>query len=60
MIHFMSRFGLLQTRGKAIDLGGAEGTAMRLFKAAGFVEHGTSVDIEDFSLQTGLGFLKPS
>ena len=58
MIHFMSRFGLLKKREKAIDLGGAEGTAMRLFKAAGIVEEATSVDIEDFSAQTGDGFFE--
>lgn len=48
--HFLGRHGLFERQyGTAIDLGGAEGTMMRLFRAYGTVADATSVDLIDFS-----------
>lgn len=49
VFHFMARYGLLRRFKRGVDLGGAEGTCIRLFKAAGYVEHATNVDIDDYS-----------
>lgn len=47
---FMLRFGLLGTPKKSgLDLGGAEGACIRLFKAAGFIEEAYNLDIDDYS-----------
>ena len=48
-VYFMAKNGLGRTYKRGIDLGGAEGTCMRMFKAAGIVDHATSVDIDDYS-----------
>lgn len=48
LVHFMARFGLPMKFGSGIDLGGASGTCIRLFKAAGIVDHGVNVDIDDY------------
>lgn len=49
MHQFMRKYGLAKRYGRGVDLGGAESTSMRLFKAAGMVEHATSVDMDDYS-----------
>lgn len=49
MLHFMIRNNLLRKFQSGIDLGGAEATLIRLFRAAGFVEHSVNVDIVDFT-----------
>lgn len=49
LVKFLERNGLLQRWQSGIDLGGAEGTIIRLFKAAGLIQHATNVDIADFS-----------
>jgi hypothetical protein len=56
MVYFMDRFGLLRRRKHGIDLGGAEGTCISLFKAAGHIEHATNLDLVDYSQVTGDGY----
>ena len=48
-VHFMAKYGLLKTYKRGVDLGGAEGTFMRMLRAAGFVKHATSVDIDNYT-----------
>ncbi len=49
MVDFLDRHGLLNPRGNGIDLGGAEGTCIRLLKAAGWIGNATNLDILDMS-----------
>ena len=49
LVSFLSRLGLLKKWHSGIDLGGAEGTVIRLFKAAGLLDCATNLDIFDFS-----------
>lgn len=52
IIHFIGRNRLfdrpMQT---GIDLGGTDGTVIRMMKAAGVIQHGTNVDLRDFRSQ---------
>lgn len=48
LVHFLSRYGLLQPRKAGVDLGGASGTCIRLFKAAGLLDYSVNVDIDDY------------
>lgn len=49
LVDFLKRNGALRHFNTAIDLGGAEGTVIRLFRSCGFVENATNLDIVEFS-----------
>lgn len=44
-VEFLSTHSLIQNWGRGIDLGGAEGLTIRLFKAAGLIENATNLDL---------------
>lgn len=49
LVTFLGRRGLTRRWRAGIDLGGGEGSVIRMFKAAGLVERAINVDIVDFS-----------
>jgi len=49
LVTFLEDRGLTRRWRAGIDLGGAEGSVIRLFKAAGLIERATNVDIVDFT-----------
>ncbi len=49
IIRFLLRSGLLSRWTTGIDLGGAEGTIIRLFRAFGLIRHATNLDLDDYS-----------
>lgn len=49
LVSFLDRHGLLRQWERGIDLGGAEGTVIRLLRASGLVQDATNLDMVDFS-----------
>lgn len=58
VVHFMAKAGVLRRFGNGVDLGGASSACIRMFKAAGFIEHATNVDLDDYSKLGGDAFFR--
>lgn len=53
LTHFLKRLSLLQTWRRSIDIGAGWGSMSAFFKASGFVEHATNLDLVDYTKALG-------